>query len=138
MMTTMSAYLLSLVEFAFVKMGFAGVALDEDIFGFDLAFLGWNSLDALSFFAKPGHELLSATKSCYSIDASFSRMRQRLAHRDKWRKWVTTGLKLYTLLGANSRREGMFDFAHLRHQIRCFYQLGGSIPTSKYNVQCGL
>src|SRR5687768_16052376 len=62
MVATVGTDLQSLLEFSFVKMSFAAIALNEDILGLDYTLLGRNSLNLLTLFAKPGHKKIQFTR----------------------------------------------------------------------------
>src|SRR5258706_16334111 len=75
MITTVRANLQRLLEFAFVKMRLAAVALNKDIFSLYNAFLRRHRFDLFTLFAKPGHR----ETGFYISALGFIGMRQRLA-----------------------------------------------------------
>ena len=75
MITTVRANLQRLLEFAFVKVGFATVALNEDIFRLYDALLRRHRFDLFTLLAKPGHKetvLLDLCSRVYRDEAEVS------------------------------------------------------------------
>ena len=91
-------------------MGFAAVALHEDVFSLNDAFFRRNGLDALCLFTEPGNRNggKGSTKE--------------------------SNLEFDALLGPNSRGKWMFNLGHLGHEIRRFDQLRWGVPPGHYNV----
>ena len=66
MITTVGTNLQRFLELAFVEVRLAAVTLNEDILGFDYPLLGWNDLNLLTLFAKPGHRETGVIRSLRS------------------------------------------------------------------------